>query len=84
MSLKVKWSKLKLFGNKAFSVCAPKLFIQLPQTLRECDDLQDFKGLLTIPKTRLKSYGDCCFPAAAPLELNKLPLMLDCLPHWTV
>ena len=46
MLLKEKWSKLKQSVNRAFSICAPKLFNQLQQTLRECDDLQDFKGQL--------------------------------------
>jgi len=40
--------------------------------------------LLSIPKTRLKSYWDCLFAAVAPKEWNKLPLHVKLSPHWTV
>ena len=42
-------TRLKTFGDKAFSVCAPKLWNSLPLSLRDCH-------VLTIFKQNLKKY----------------------------
>ena len=41
--LQPKSAKLKSYGDKAFSVCGPKLWNMLPQELRLCDNILDFK-----------------------------------------
>ena len=47
-------TKLKTFGDKAFSVCAPRLWNSLPLYLKTAASLNDFKSLL---KTYL--FTDC-------------------------
>lgn len=50
-------SALKKYGDRAFSICGPKLWNQLPVILRKCTSLTSFKTQL---KTHLfrKSYPD--------------------------
>ena len=49
-----KRSKLKSYGDRAFSVAAPRLWNSLPLLLRNCEDLEVFKGLL---KTHLFKHA---------------------------
>ena len=62
---------------QAFYGLAPKYLCELvtkyepTSSLRSADQL-----MLTVPKTRLITFGDRAFVAAAPKEWNKLPLSL--------
>ena len=51
-------ARLKTYGDRAFSVCAPKLWNKLPEYMRNCDDLNVFKLDL---KTYLfkKAFAHC-------------------------
>ena len=49
-----KTSRLKCYGDRAFSVCAPHLWNKLPTSLRLCEDLETFKKQL---KTYLYSVA---------------------------
>ena len=42
-------ARLKTYGERAFSVCAPKLWNKLPPSVRDCDNVDTFK-------TKLKTY----------------------------
>jgi hypothetical protein len=44
--LKEKLARSKTYGERAFSVCAPKLWNQLPLDLRCIDTIESFKKVL--------------------------------------
>jgi hypothetical protein len=69
--------KILLITYRCLHNLAPEYITDLisiytPSRSLRSSDLQ----LLAVPKTRLKSYGDRCFAAAAPREWNKLPLYI--------
>ena len=67
--------KLLVLTYQAFYGLAPKYLCELvtkyepTSSLRSADQL-----MLIVPKTRLITFGDRAFVAAAPKEWNKLPL----------
>ena len=54
--LAVPFSKTKSYGDRAFSICAPKLWNDLPLHLRNCASFNAFKSNL---KTFLFKYTFC-------------------------
>ena len=58
--LEQPWSFMKTYGNKAFSVCAPKLWNSLPLDLRKSPSLTGFKkGLKTCLCRQFLESGHC-------------------------
>ena len=39
-------SRLKSYGDRSFSICAPRLWNKLPMSLRECEKVDTFKSNL--------------------------------------
>ena len=54
--LAVPFSNMKSYGDRAFSICAPKLWNDLPLHLRNCASFHVFKSNL---KTFLFKYKFC-------------------------
>ena len=69
--------KVLVFAFKSYYGTAPGYLCNLvspyvqSQSLRSCDQC-----LMTVPRMRLKSYGERSYSSAAPFEWNKLPLNL--------
>ena len=69
--------KLLLLTYKAYHNLAPSYLCNLVNPYTPSRSLRSGdKMLLETPHTRLKTYGDRSFSAAAPREWNKLPLSL--------
>ena len=67
--------KILLLTYRALNDLAPEYISELVRFYRPAKDLRSGKLLqLAVPTTRLKTFGDRCFEAAAPKEWNKLPL----------
>ena len=67
--------KILLLTYRSIHGSAPEYLSELVTVYQQSRSLRSASQLLlSVPKTRLKSYGDRCFAAAAPREWNKLPL----------
>ena len=67
--------KILLLTYRSIHGPAPKYLSELLTVYQQTRSLRSASQLiLSVPKTRLKSYGDRCFAAVAHQEWNKLPL----------
>ena len=73
--------KILVFTYQVLDGTAPAYLCQLLETYQETRSLRSSEQhLLAMPKTRLRTYGDRSFMAAAPREWNNLPLELRLAP----
>ena len=76
--------KILLLTYRALNDLAPEYIKELVHCYRPAKDLRSGKLLqLAVPTTRLKTFGDRCFEAAAPKEWNKLPMYIKLSPSIT-
>ena len=76
--------KFYFLTYRALNDLAPEYIKELVHCYRPAKDLRSGKLLqLAVPTTRLKTFGDRCFEAAAPKEWNKLPMYIKLSPSIT-
>ena len=66
--------KILLYAYKALNNLAPPYIVDMVNRYTPTRSLRSSTlGLLCIPKSRLRMYGDRCFDVAVATEWNKLP-----------
>ena len=69
--------KILLLTYRALHGLAPQYLAELLIPYQQTRSLRSAnQHLLTVPKTRLKTYGERCFMAAAAYEWNSLPIVI--------